>query len=228
MQYIKKQNEPPEHWDEWFTTATGRRTFDYNADNRALRNLAQAKQFLIDEQHGLCAYCQKTINQETSSIEHVIPKEFSVELSTCYYNLVAVCKKTPEDENGKLHCDKEKQSKLITPFIFASNCDVTGAANNSYFAAGAGGMLAPKEKIADYHKFQVEAFINILNLNHAALIGNRNEALNGIFAIYRSISTDKDEQKKFWHSQFQSILLNKSRSYRQFLLIFIGKKVGKN
>jgi hypothetical protein len=97
MQYIKKQNTPPIEWDIWFTKAAGDRSYDYGNDNKSLTNLRQARQFLINEQHGLCAYCQQTISMENSSIEHVIAKEFNKELSTNYYNLVAVCKTQLKD-----------------------------------------------------------------------------------------------------------------------------------
>jgi len=65
MQFIQKQNIPPPNWDEWFTVAgnPGRRSFDYGADYTALTNLLHAKQYLIDEQYGLCAYCQQTITK---------------------------------------------------------------------------------------------------------------------------------------------------------------------
>jgi len=149
-----------------------------------------------------------------------------VELSTCYYNLVAVCKNPPKDENGKSHCDKQKQSKLITPFIFASNSDVTGATNNSYFAVGADGALRPKERLARDHEFQAEAFTSILNLNHSILKGNRNEVYNGIFEVYQAIPPN--QRDSFWQSQFNSVLQNQRRAFRQFLLILIAGRIGIN
>lgn len=57
MQYIKKENTPPVEWDDWFTTAIGTRTYDYKADYSELLKIRSAKKYLIDEQHGFCAYC---------------------------------------------------------------------------------------------------------------------------------------------------------------------------
>lgn len=124
MQYIKKQNIPPSDWDKWFTTATGKRSYDYKTDYSALTQIENARAFLIAEQSELCAYCQKTIKLADSSIEHIVPKEQNIELSTNYHNLVAVCKTQVKDSNGQYHCDKAKVNKPITPFIFLSNSDV--------------------------------------------------------------------------------------------------------
>src|SRR5690606_6701896 len=93
MQYIKKQNTPPPHWDLWFTVPPNRRTYDYALESGSLPQLRFAKQFLIDEQFSLCAYCQQKIDINSSSIEHVIPKVYNIEFSTSYLNLVAVCNK---------------------------------------------------------------------------------------------------------------------------------------
>jgi uncharacterized protein (TIGR02646 family) len=227
MQYIRKQQLPPADWDTWFTTATGRRSFDYGLDYDALTDLIFAKQYLIDEQHGLCAYCQGSITIGTSSIEHVIPKEFNLELSTSYYNLVAVCKSPPKDENGKLHCDKEKQNKLLTPFIFASNSDVTMTRNNSYFAAGADGIIRPKDRLEHDLKIEAEAFISILHLNHTILKEKRvKDVLDGLIDASRSIP--QLQKAAFWQSQFSRVIANRSHPFRQFLLIFILSRIGLN
>jgi uncharacterized protein (TIGR02646 family) len=228
MQYIKKQNTPPPNWDVWFTTATSIRTYNYKADYDSLTNLIQAKQYLIDEQHGLCAYCQQTITNENSSIEHIIPKEFNIELSTCYYNLVAVCKTQLRDPTtGKFHCDKEKQSKLISPLIFVSNSDVTEIRNSSYFSAWADGTICPKSLLEHEQKIQAEAFISVLHLNHTLLKASRvKDVLDGIIAA--SYQIPKLQKRTFWQGQFKRILLTKNHPFRQFLLIFIAGKIGIN
>lgn len=140
MQYIKKSGLQPADWDHWFTlyTADGnRRSFDYKADYAALPDIpAHAKQFLLNEQYGLCAYCQGEITLGNSSIEHVIPKSANVHLSTSYHNLVAVCNEPVKDPaTGKRHCDKERGDKILPHVIFYADADCTAESVHSYFNA---------------------------------------------------------------------------------------------
>ncbi len=183
---------------------------------------------MIAEQHELCAYCQTTINTDNASIEHLIPKEHNKELSTNYHNLVAVCKSQFKDiHTNKLHCDKEKANHLITAFIFTADSDVTDSKNNAYFAALSNGTITPKPTLIGNMKAEVDAFIEILNLNHSALKQRRaKDVLNGIIEAYRCVPTH--QKKIFWKIQFQRILHNKNQPYRQYLLIYIGNKIGIN
>ena len=148
MEYIKKANSQPADWGNWFTTGTGIRSYDYGADYSALRGLTDAKQFLINEQNGLCAYCQQDISKDNSSIasiEHVVPKSINKELSTNYFNLVAVCNlKVKDSITNRLHCDNEKGSEVISPFIFYSDSSVSNTVNNKYFEAYSNGQISPK------------------------------------------------------------------------------------
>jgi uncharacterized protein (TIGR02646 family) len=228
MQYIKKQHGPPVGWDNWFTKADGIRSYDYGRDYSALTQISQAKQFLIEEQCGLCAYCQQVISIENSSIEHVIPKEVNKELSTNYFNLVAVCKTQNKEEfTNRLHCDKEKGSDMISPLIFLANCDVSATSNNSYLAAYSDGTIVPKPNLKYEIENQVISFINIVNLNHTNLRERRaQDVLNGLIEAYRSIPVY--HRGSFWRLQFQRFLLDKNQPFRQFLLIFIGNRIGIN
>jgi len=228
MQYIPKNNKIPDNWDSWFTKATGERSFDYGKDYSALTNLVEAKKYLIAEQHGLCAYCQTAINTDNASIEHVVPKEKNLELSTNYHNLVAVCKSQVKDiYTGKMHCDKEKANQLITPFIFTNDSDVTAARNNSYFAAYSDGTISAKPKLTVEIGNEADSFINILNLNHITLKQRRTkDVLNGL--IEASTVVPNHQKRIFWKLQFEKILLNKKQPYRQYLLIYIANKLGIN
>ena len=144
MQYIKKANQPPEQWDHWFTRTDAKRSYDYGNDIDVLPNREGARLHLLTEQNYLCAYCQKKLTLENSSIEHVLPKSLNKELSTNYFNLVAVCKSPLPDPNTKrLHCDKEKGDKIIPPLLFLSNSDC-GDDNHAWFYARADGSIEIK------------------------------------------------------------------------------------
>ncbi|SDF61095.1 retron system putative HNH endonuclease [Chitinophaga filiformis] len=233
MQYIKKGVKPPDEWENWFTVPVDpdpRRTYDYGRDATAC-NIKEVKQYLLAEQHNLCAYCQRYIVEKDSSVEHVMPKQYNKERSTCYTNLVAVCKTPNKDPlTGRDHCDRDKGSLPITPFIFLENNDVNLAqnTNNAYFTANPDGTILPRVGLKDNINKQVEAFIDTLNLNHSDLKTSRSQDyLNGIVAAMNLLNLQTKQQKKdFWKAQFAAIVADNSRPYRQYLLIVIARILG--
>jgi uncharacterized protein (TIGR02646 family) len=229
MQYIKKQvNEPPE-WYHWFTVPPNRRSYDYTQDSGALPNLRSAREYLINEQNGLCAYCQQKIEVEGSSIEHVISKAYNKELSTSYHNLVAVCNKNQVKDlvTDKFHCDRNRGSRLIAPIIFYSNAMSNSDRVNAFFVAYADGQIVANPNLDSELKPQVEGFVNILNLNHQILINRRSkDALNGIISGFRAIP--KCQRQNFLEVQYNRILHNPKHPFREYLLIYIGRKLGMN
>lgn len=227
MQYIKKGEKQPGDWDSWFTTGTGKRSYDYNLDFSGLNDLPKAREFLLKEQFGLCAYCQQRIDTSTSSIEHVIPKEFNLELSTNYFNLVAVCKTSPKDPvDGRVHCDKHKLSKIISPLLFVSNACVELTANHNYFLSQADGSIVPKHSLNLEDKKLAEIFIELSNLNHSNLKQRRaKDHLDKILEVAATIP--KPQHRSFWERQFIRIFNDPTAQFRQFLLIFISTKLGR-
>jgi uncharacterized protein (TIGR02646 family) len=227
MQYIKKQNTEPANWNDWFTVPPNRRTYDYGRDRASLTNYSFILTHLINEQHGLCAYCQQKITVIDASIEHVTPKEYNKELSTNYFNLVAVCKKQQVSDpiTGKLHCDSSRGSALITPIIFYVNASSTDTRLNKYFKAYSTGEVLAKDNLDSKTKNQVDAFIENLNLNHSVLKNKRaKDILNGISMAARSVA----DKHRFWRAQYYRILLDLKHPFREYLLIYIGPKIGLN
>ena len=228
MQYIQKQHKEPVGWNEWFTVPPNRRTFDYGADYSALTNLKLAKAFLIKEQNDLCAYCQQKIAPENASIEHVAPKEHNRELSTSYFNLVAVCKKQqiPDPKDNKLHCDSTRGSKLLPLIIFYANAQSTSDSLNKYFDSYSDGSIIAKRNLDQPTKNQVESFIEILNLNHSTLKNKRaKDTLNGIISASHSFHNPA-AKNRFWRAQYHRILNHVSHPFREYLLVYIGSKIG--
>jgi uncharacterized protein (TIGR02646 family) len=228
MQYIKKSNNEPADWALWFTTASGRRTFDYKADYQGLPLLALAKAHLLAEQNHLCAYCQTKLTADTASIEHMVPKSLNTTLSTNYFNLVAVCKETaPDLETRRNYCEPARGNLLLPNLIFFANAEVTLEVNSAFFDAYSDGTIAAKPTLKDEIKSQVEAFIEILNLNHPRLKSARKEeALAAVLAIFNSL--DARRKKDYLKNEFARIAQNPHLHYRQFLLIYIAKKMGIN
>lgn len=228
MQFIHKQPIEPNEWDGWLTVPPNRRTFDYAMDRSALPEIGFARRYLIEEQYSLCAYCQQKINFDNSSIEHVIPKEYNKVLSTSYFNLVVVCNKNQikDPVSGKYHCDRARGSKLIPSIIFYSNAQSSAAKTNQFFAVYSDGTVKANKNLPESIKCQVDSFIEVLNLNHINLKDTRAKGvLRGLFEAYNMMVT-KEQKRSFWRIQYQRILNDKSHPYREYLLIFIGSKIG--
>jgi uncharacterized protein (TIGR02646 family) len=227
MQYIKKQNTEPADWNNWLIVPPARRSYDYSADRSALTHYIQILNYLINEQSGLCAYCQQKITNKDASIEHVTPKEHNKELSTNYFNLVAVCKKQqiPDPATKKLHCDSTRGSELLPPLIFYANAKSTVNNLNKYFRAYSTGEVVAKHNLDMNTRSQVEAFIELLNLNHSVLKNKRaKDVLTGISIAANSVA----DKHRYWRVQYNRILLDLSHPFREYLLVYIGPKIGLN
>jgi len=76
-------------------------------------------------------------------------------------------------------------------------------------------------------KNQINAFINILNLNQTLVKESRSkDVLGGITSAYAAIPKSSPDKAIFWKAQYERILNNKSHPFREFLLVFIGSKIG--
>lgn len=238
MQYIQKQNTEPNEWGKWFEAPPNRRSYDYGQDYSALRNINEALKYLILEQHGLCAYCQQKITEITASIEHVFPKSFNKELSTNYFNLVAVCTVSKKETKVEAkHCDVSKSNKFIVPLIFHNHCDVNDSPpkSNPFFSVNKNGTLSVKpdcsSKVTGVEQKQIQQFLETLNLNASkgtsaqeSLVERRAKIFEAFLETARSL-TDKHHQERFWEYQFDKALKNKETEFRQAILAFIAPKL---
>lgn len=225
MQYIKKGNTQPADWEVWFTKATGERSYDYDKDRGAMRDLLKAREFLIKEQNGLCAYCQKKIDLHTSSIEHVFPKTSSKVLSTNYHNLVASCTQPPGIDAREIHCDPKKEHHMIVPIMLSidSECKEIGGIFqvNKYFRASADGSISTKSGKTDGID---QVFIEVLNLNSEALKRKREKYLDGIIAVLDP-GLSPVQKRIILINKIRILLLHLSHEYREYLLIYCIYKV---
>ena len=99
MLYIEKKTElPQEIIDVIDTSKADFRERNASGDSRASRKAFEnlrakkilIKDSLLQEQHGLCAYCMKSI-QEVARIEHWKPLSSNTEDTLEYVNMFAVC-----------------------------------------------------------------------------------------------------------------------------------------
>ncbi|MBC7553682.1 MAG: hypothetical protein H7257_06855 [Taibaiella sp.] len=222
MQYIHKKDAQPPGWDDWFADANGERAFAYRTP------LPAAKQYLINEQNDLCAYCQKAISIDNSSVEHVIPNSTNQPFSTSYHNLVAVCTNFTRDAQNRLHCDKERGNYLLPSIIFQRDFSCPEGVNYGYFSCGQDGVIEAKvvkntNKIDWNIHLQIVAYIAILNLNHSSLKGKRKDIIDSWLESLNG--RPARQQRDFWRSKYRDILDKPEQPFRQFLLIYLAGKI---
>lgn len=226
MQFIDKQPEAPQGWNDWFSRTDGYgdivRSHNYAAHASEYHEIKQAKQFLIEEQHGLCAYCQKKLNIDTASIEHLVPKSFNKAISTNYHNLVAVCKTATKDSAGKLYCEPQRGNQLMVLPIMYKNCATILENGHPYFRAKADGTIEVKKELPQQTYAQLHAFIEILNIgSHSVLRNNRKNALDKLLEPFVILPTDQAKQQ-YLQIQFDRINEDIGIEYRQYLLMYLS------
>lgn len=234
MQYIEKEPAPPTDWDDWFGRSGHGQRYDYRtAQQKGTLNTLEIKRHLVDEQHGLCAYCQKKLlpgnkNEDHElqwhvSIEHVIPDSPNKAYSTDYHNLVAVCNNNPKGTNGA-YCEAARGNTVIPSLVFYSDCQVTVKGNHPYFAIQTDGSVVPASPKPKPVQDQANAFIEVLQLNEPVRRRARKQALNALIDA-ADTQPDRQERKRFLQGMFNSYIKHHSREFRQFLLIWLKSKI---
>ncbi len=130
MIYVKKTDEP-----EWFTEFKSRNPkADYDSESFAPFR-KRLLEHLVEEQHGLCAYCCCRITKEKAHNEHIEPRHPSDGVSRRsldYQNIVASCnrKRTCGSKKGNNY-DKNKFVSPVQPecegiFSYFPNGEIDG------------------------------------------------------------------------------------------------------
>jgi len=84
VHYVKKGDSPDFFEEE-------KKWLEPNAVWDDLHCKPQLRQHLIEEQSGLCIYCERRIDQANSHIEHLIPQSHEPNLRFDYSNLTVSC-----------------------------------------------------------------------------------------------------------------------------------------
>jgi uncharacterized protein (TIGR02646 family) len=225
MQFIDKSKEPPSDWAEWVRNPAREETEadDVDYDNAATDGLRKARKRLIDEQHGLCAYCQQTIDLDHSRIEHLVPNSLNKVYSKSYYNLVAVCNGSEGNINGS-HCDVPRLNKPLFPMVLHNDAEDNRPTGHGYLSIDYNGMIKSKADDTRPEGRTVCAFIETLNLNHHQLVNNRRDKWDRLKKRLPR-STDKSVLNAFLKSEYDRIAKDFEYEYRQFVLMAIRKKL---
>jgi len=84
--------------------------------SKEIRNISpELRQHILDEQDGMCAYCEQVITLEKSHIDHFRTRHCFPELTLEYANLWVSC---GSDKHAKQHCAHHKDRQGFTKADF--------------------------------------------------------------------------------------------------------------
>ncbi len=231
MRFINKQRNIPSAFSEIVTPVLD------TPGNAGFKGLGNKKRELLDilveEQKGLCAYCNQKITSNSSTVEHLVCQSHNPDYDLNYHNLVAVCKGN-EGIVAKSHCDKfranGKKNEYFLPFILFNKCRTTSwdfvnpffdIEFNGRSGIVSGKIIAKEANIDGYPpiKQNIENAINTLNLNAPVLIAARKEKWEQVLA-------NKNLLKFNWTELFDYYLkTNPFTDFYEFVLLAIKKQV---
>jgi uncharacterized protein (TIGR02646 family) len=205
--------------------------------NNGYNNLGNLKprllEILIDEQNGLCAYCNQKITYRSATVEHLICQSHNPNYDLNYHNIFAVC----QGNEGRVetsHCDKfranGKRNDYFIPFILLKKCvTLSWDSVNPFFDVEfnrrsgivSGKIIAKEANIDGYPTMNpcVEYAINSLNLNAQVLVDARKEKWNQVLEIQEAHNYN-------WIDLFNYYLdTNPYTDFCEFVLLAIRKQV---
>lgn len=231
MKFIVKEKTAPQAFiDIVHPVISGDVNTGYNSLGTLRKELIK---FLIHEQRGLCAYCNQLINEENSTVEHLICQSHNPSYDLNYYNLFAVC----NGNEGKIptsHCDKFRANGsgngYFFPFILFDKCVTNSwAKTNPFFdiefnrkLSLVTGRIVPKEMKVDGFpriKENIQHVIDTLNLNAPILITARKRK-------WEMVLDTREKENKSWEELVDYYLNhNTPVDFIEFVLLAIRKQV---
>ena len=226
MRFVQKNTVIPA---DFLNSFTGINAFSnlYNDNKQAILSV------LINEQKGLCVYCNQKITVGTATIEHLICQSHNHSFDLNYYNLLAVCKGNQGVPNA-MHCDKyrsHQQNDYFLPFFFFEKCITTQLDKmNPFFDVEynrradliSGKIIAKEQRIDGFPgiRHRIEHVIdNVLNLNAPILKDARK-------AKWESVLITKAEFGYDWYALFDYfITLTEPTNFHEFVLLAIRKQI---
>lgn len=142
------------------------------------------KRSLIEEQKGLCCYCERTIDETDSHIEHFKPQHGYAEYALDYGNMHCSC--MSEQKKGEpLHCGMAKKDwydddLLISPLD--PNCE-------SHFVYHGDGRISP----ASQEDAAAAATIGHLRLDDGELTAER----KAVIEVFLDEALSEEERDRF-------------------------------
>ena len=171
-------------------------------------HVGELTEFLLKEQHCLCAYCENKLDLIGKHIEHVMPKSRFPGKTFDYYNLVLSCLNSddltryPFYQRSCGHAPGKSDSKQFDPaqFISPLNSDCI-----KFFSYELTGKVEPHPRCTPEEQQQAEYTINLLNLNCLRLVGERRKFINETVHILITLGNDPEALAHFADLEFSQI-----------------------
>ena len=172
MKKITKDISPAwfENWKDNVRTTNGREPHykaDFATSDNRRRRLREA---LIKEQGGICCYCMKRIDVNSSHIEHFFPKEQFLDIDLLYDNLLASCNGEGTTNEYEEYCGHKKDNWWREDMISPTDIEV-----ESVFKYFSNGKISTANGRTTSNIAQ--EMINNLGLDSYHLERNRREAI---------------------------------------------------
>nr|CAA6807261.1 MAG: TIGR02646 family protein [uncultured Thiotrichaceae bacterium] len=212
MRYINKA-ESPLFFEECKQSLSDLNRWETFSENQPLsRCKQQLHRHLLDEQSGLCVYCEREVTTSSSHIEHVYPKSTYPDKTFDYQNLVTSCNGEscsivtndiykPEDIQSCGH----RKSDLLDEQLFVSPLAHVDIGN--YFSYNKTSCaIMPSGKSPSKASYTID----LLNLGNTRL---NNERSNARVALIQATTSFLSQERK---NKIQ-FLLSKDRPFISFL-----------
>lgn len=127
--------------------------------------ITEVRKHLIEEQNGLCAYCECRIEKDNSHTDHLKPKSIYPNLEFNYNNLVASCEGFFPENKDRMNktCGHRKDSKFDED-LFLDPTTIINIANYFIYNKDTGEIF-PNPNKCDNEQMQATYMIDLLNLN---------------------------------------------------------------
>lgn len=166
---------------------------DLNDNDKGKELRKNLRVHLISEQKGVCAYCCKSINDESSSNEHIKPRANFPTYSLDYNNIVVSCK-------TKNTCTTAKGNEYSDDFVSPLDDDL-----ESHFSISPDGNIICLTKRAEYT-------CDLLRLNSYELVEARRAIIKNCsyfgedIASIKATYLYKDEKAGIYNAYADAIL----------------------
>ena len=199
MKHIMKHQEPKE-------LIAWKKEMGSHASYKCLQKPEKdiTKQSLLREQGYICCYCECTIDEKNSHIEHFSPQRSGSVDELEYQNFLCSC----NGANARSHCGHKKagwfdKNLLISPLDPA--CE-------DFFTYLSDGYIKPKKD----NDPLAQTTIDKLGLNFSELKDKRKKLIDGILAL-DAVEPLSEEDFLLWKNKIkQEFLEEKGGKYEQF------------
>lgn len=164
----------PDYFDQWKENYRNKHGRDaiYEQFNCAERQ--ELKEFMRNEQYGLCCYCMKRVKYREGHIEHIKPQSLFPNDTMDYMNMLVSCNGMGKNNDGQECCGHKREDWFDANYISPLEPDV-----QIHFAYSIDGHISPHN-----NDKRAQETINHLELDYYSLVQKRR------CAIYLALDTD--------------------------------------